>query len=248
MVQSVEKALRLLNVVAAREEPLGVRELARLTDLHPATAQGLLATLRGMDYVQLDESTKRYSVGSAALHLGSSQSESDRLAALVHPVLDSLFSRFGETVAALAEIAGTIHVVDWIQTRQSLAVIHRPGPVEAPHYMASGAVVLAYRDAAAQKAYARSVDLAKYGPNLPTTQASLLKELREIRTAGWAERENAGNSGVAAWAAPVLDGRGRLVVAIGCSCPLARLNATLRTKLARSVKQAARDLSETLGH
>ena len=69
LVQSVERALMLLNQVAWHGDWVGLRELARGTGLKVPTAQNLLKTLQAYGFLEFDERMRRYRIGLAALRL-----------------------------------------------------------------------------------------------------------------------------------------------------------------------------------
>lgn len=101
-VQSVDRALMLLEVLARSDAPMGVGEVAELTGLPPGTAHRLLHTLLMRGYVRHDASRK-YSVGTAALRLGDAAQRS--LARSARSYLADLVSFSGET-ANLAVLEG----------------------------------------------------------------------------------------------------------------------------------------------
>ena len=59
-VQSVERALDLLETLARSDAPLGVSALAHATHLSPSTTHRLLATLVRRGWVSHDPGTHRY--------------------------------------------------------------------------------------------------------------------------------------------------------------------------------------------
>jgi IclR family acetate operon transcriptional repressor len=68
-VQSVDRAVDLLEALAHADGPVGVGELAAVTGLPQGTAHRLLRTLQNRGYVRNDTSRK-YSLGGAAFLLG----------------------------------------------------------------------------------------------------------------------------------------------------------------------------------
>lgn len=236
MVQSVERALQLLQAVAARPDGAGVRELARACGLKPPTAQALLKTLAAHEFLAFDPERRRYRVGVAAVRLAAGSP----LAALrdfVRPVMDRLHAEFGETEAALAWLDGRAQVIDWRQSEHPLAVTHPDQEVREPHRLASGRVLLAFQPVEVREAY-----LAGLGESA----AGLRRELDHIREARWAVTENLGGSGIVAVAAPVLDRAGELVLAIACSLPQVRCDAATRTRMRVATQEAVDGLTARL--
>ncbi|MBA2559668.1 MAG: IclR family transcriptional regulator [Propionibacteriales bacterium] len=110
-VQSVDRALRLLDRVAAAS-PRGetVAELAAQCDLNRATAWRLLGTLEANRLVERDPRTNRYQVGFALVRM-SAAAGYDGLVRRTHPVLERVSTRTGETAdLAVAGLRGVTYV------------------------------------------------------------------------------------------------------------------------------------------
>lgn len=101
-VQSIHRALSVLELIAASDAAVGVTVIANSTGLAPATAHRLLRTLQARGYVQhVDE--RKYALGAAALRLGASAQRS--VATGARPRLAQLVAATGET-ANLAVLEG----------------------------------------------------------------------------------------------------------------------------------------------
>ncbi|OGV81500.1 MAG: hypothetical protein A3K19_26050 [Lentisphaerae bacterium RIFOXYB12_FULL_65_16] len=247
MVQSVDKALVLLNEVARHGDWVGVRELARATGLKPPTAQSLLKTLQAHGFLEFDAQARGYRVGLAALRLADGADRLTRLADFARPFVRELFAEFGETVAALTLVQDQAVVLEWQQAEHALAVIHARKVIERPHFMASGLVLIAYQDVVFRQRYAERVQSDDAGQNMPKNAAQLLKILDQVRAQGYAETCNARGSGIGAVSAPVFDATGHVAMALACSAPLARLNDGLRERQRASVISTAARMSAALG-
>ena len=68
-VQSVDRALALLEIVAASDGDVAITTLAAKAGIHVSTAHRLLATLVARGYVTHDERTRRYRAGDALTNL-----------------------------------------------------------------------------------------------------------------------------------------------------------------------------------
>ncbi len=90
-VQSVDRAVDLLEALAGFEGPVGVGELAAATGLPQGTAHRLLRSLQARGYVRNDTSRK-YALGAAAFLLGDAAQRS--LARSARPRLGAGSSRF----------------------------------------------------------------------------------------------------------------------------------------------------------
>jgi DNA-binding IclR family transcriptional regulator len=222
MIQSVEKALRLLQALDLNGEWIGVRELSRQLKLSPPTTHNLLKTLEAAGFAETNPSTRQYRLGLAAIRLGGGSDPLANLRGFARPFIEKFSAKFDETIVVATWQNGQAVVVDWIQAGHPLAVTHNHGVLENPLVFASGRVLLAYQSRAEQLRHAKAAHLAALGPNSPRTAAELITLLEKIARDGHALTENVANSGVIALGAPVFDASGRLLLAVGCSAPISR--------------------------
>jgi DNA-binding IclR family transcriptional regulator len=247
MIQSVEKALRILLALDANGSWLGVRELARSIKLTPPTTHSLLKTLCSLGFAEHNPDTKQYRIGLTAIRLGQRADPLKNLGAFARPYIEALSNEFGETVLVQTWLNGQCTVVDWIQSRNPLAVTHSLSASEHPIVSASGRVLLAYQERSAQMRYAAQEDLSRFGPNSPLTAEDMFQLLDRIAAEGHAVTANVANCGIAAAAAPVFDATNRVVLAVGCSAPISRMNETHLAIVLGRVREIATMMTKTLG-
>src|SRR5207302_7837860 len=71
-IQSVDRAARILKVLASGPRRLGVSEIADRLDLTRPTVHGLLQTLQAHGFVEQDRDSDKYQLGAGLLQLGNS--------------------------------------------------------------------------------------------------------------------------------------------------------------------------------
>ena len=84
MIQSVDRAARILHELGSGSPTLGVTELGARLGLAKPTVHGLLRTLEGSGLVSQDVATGRYSLGPGVLQLGNAYLAGSELRARVH--------------------------------------------------------------------------------------------------------------------------------------------------------------------
>jgi DNA-binding IclR family transcriptional regulator len=72
MIQSVDRAARILEALAGGPRRLGVSELAERLGLSRPTVHGLLQTLQAHGFVEQDRDSDKYQLGAGLLQLGNS--------------------------------------------------------------------------------------------------------------------------------------------------------------------------------
>lgn len=224
MIQSLQRALNIMNCVAAAHGWIGVREIARSTGLKVTTAQQLLKTLQAENYLDFDESSRRYRIGLAALMLSEGNDITRVLNEIVDPYMQTLLNESSETVAALAIHKNRVVVVNWKQSPNLLAVVHpRDYFVENPHLMASGLALLAFLPEEQRRRYAESQPLGTFKGATPQTAEELMVLLERVAAEGFAVTENVVDSGVTAIGVPVFGKDGKILLSLGCSAPTIRM-------------------------
>src|SRR5207244_10988427 len=103
-IQSVDRAARILKVLASGPRRLGVSEIANRLELTRPTVHGLLQTLQANGFVEQDRDSDKYQLGAGLLHLGNSYLDLNELRgrSIVH----------AERLAARTQAAVRVGVLD----------------------------------------------------------------------------------------------------------------------------------------
>ncbi len=246
-IQSVDRALRILEAMAAEGRPLGLGEVASKVDLHVSTVHRLLATLRARAFVEQDEVTGRYRVGTAALRVGSSFLSELDLRPSLRPVLEGLAARSKET-ANLVILQGLEAVyVDHVIGTKVAKLFTQVGQRVPLHCTAVGKVLMAFSSQLQRDALPSKIQLTRFTKYTLTTRRALMDEIAKVRATGYALDREEHEIGVACVAAPIVDGSNQLTAAIGVSGPSGRILGSVNS-LARIVQAAAFEASRSLGH
>src|SRR3954451_17574439 len=132
MIQAVDRALRLLELVADAESATTGAELAGAAGVNRSTAWRLLATLEAHDLVERDAQTSRYALGMGALRLAA-RTPAGAIARRARPILERLARDAGEAATLTVGGASSLVVLDQVDAPQVVNVrwTGRTVPVEA---------------------------------------------------------------------------------------------------------------------
>jgi IclR family transcriptional regulator, acetate operon repressor len=239
-VQSVDRALDVLEALAEQGGQAGLSEIAARTGLPYGTIHRLLQTLLARGYVR-QESDRRYALGGALLRLGGAAGR--MVTASAEPYLARLVELSGET-ANLAVLEGDFVVyVAQVPSPRRLRMFAEVGRRVLPHSTAVGKVLLAERADAG--AVFRRTGMPRRTDRTITTVEAILAELDEVRTRGYALDLGEEESGVHCMAVPVVDG-GRTFAALSVSGPADRLDAIDREELANTMRKVAGDFGSAV--
>lgn len=121
LVQSVERALTMLEEVAASEAPPSATEVAQRAGVNRATAWRLLVTLEHFNLVERDPQSGRYTVGYGAARLASASGASS-LARIARPVLERLGAQLRESVYLQVASGSRLIVLDEVRAANPVQV------------------------------------------------------------------------------------------------------------------------------
>jgi DNA-binding IclR family transcriptional regulator len=181
-VQSVQRALALLEAIAAVPGGGTAAELALACGINRATAWRLLATLEEYGMVDRDPVSNRYQVGYTVARLAAA-SGTDGLVRRTHHILERVCAQTGEAADLAVGRRSELVYVDEVAPRSVLTVswLSRPVPL---HATSTGKAWLAWLPEAEARAL--------LGPSLPgftdatvTDMTRLLAELAQIRERGY---------------------------------------------------------------
>ena len=96
-IQVIERMMKLLDVLAEHPEPLGLKQVAQYTGLHPSTAHRILAAMAADRLVDRIEPGS-YRLGMRLLELGTLVKSRINVRELALPVMRELHAQTGETV------------------------------------------------------------------------------------------------------------------------------------------------------
>lgn len=233
-IGSVDKALRLVVLVAGH--PAGVRlgDATAALGVAPSTAHRLLQMLVHHGFARQDPETKAYHPGETMERLANPR---ERVRQLAHPILTSLVEEFGETVH-LSVLDGTsaLTVVS-VESPHLLRVGNREGHAQPAVRSGMGRVLLSGQDDAVRREMiaAEEVDADR-----------LAAHLREVEEKGYLLQHGEMEPGVSALAVPVRGASGTVEYAIGVTFPTGRVAEQQVPRLVRSLKASAAQLEDEL--
>ena len=246
-VQSVDRALSLLELLARSSGGTPLTELAAGAGLNISTCHHLLATLVKWGYVAKVPG-RRYALGARGLHLGQAFLKQVDLPRRAQPLVEKISAETGET-AHLAVLQGDV-IITLLRREGRHAVRVETGTVgaaDAPHATATGKAMLAWLPEHEIRRILGAKPLQAFTANTITDPDGLIEELRLVRRNGHAVDREEFQPGVICIGAAIRDHLGAVVGAISVSTPTLRASEEHLARMRESVVSAARDLSTEFG-
>ncbi len=245
-IQSVDRALFLLETIAEAGGEATLTDLSNRTGLNISTCHHLLATLIQRGFATKVTGRRLYALGARILYLGHACLQVD-LPRRAQPYLENINRVTGETVH-LAALQGD-HVVT-LAVREATHAVRvgtaRTGKVEAPHATSVGKAILAWLPEDEMKRILAG-GMKRYTDKTITDFPALLESLRAVRRNGVAIDREEFLPGVICVGAAIRDQAGTVIGAISASTPAMRASDKHVALMCDEINAATRALSAEYG-
>lgn len=250
-IQSVERALMILEQLAARRDGMGIMESAERLGISPSTLHHILSTLIARGYVNQDPATKRYKAGMRIFELASMVLSNVGLKDFARPVLEELVRTANETAHLTVLDGGEGVHIEEIESSHVIKISLSVGRRIPLHCSAAGKALLAYLPERRVDEIVQLKGLTRYTENTIVSEERLREELSEIRRTGCAFDREEYEEGVYCVGAPVRDYTGGVIAALSISGPASRIRAReeelsrLAVEFADRVSRISRDIQKS---
>lgn len=241
-VQSVQRALDLLEIVTEAGGEMAIGELAAASDIPLPTIHRLLRTLVERGYMRQLPS-RRYALGFRLVPLGVAANA--MIGDNAQSVLGRLVDDLGET-ANLAILSGDhAEYVAQVPSRHAMRMFTEVGRRVELHCTGVGKALLAQLDDSKVEAIVRRVGMPAYTPHTLTSEAALQGSLTTIRELGYSLDEEEQEIGVRCVAVPIPAGMAP-GMAVSVSGPLTRMTPDVVARAVPLLQEAATALGDDL--
>ncbi|MGA8259428.1 MAG: IclR family transcriptional regulator [Arenicellales bacterium] len=243
-IQVIDRAARLVDLIAASDKSVPLKVLAIDAELHPSSAFRILASLGTHGYVERDEAG-RYRLGRKLLQLGGRVQAHVSLREDARPIMEALRDSLHETINLTVRDGNEVVYIERAITNKRMMRVEQVIGSRAPlHVTAVGKLFLGEESDQGFDSYARETGLAAFTPHTITQPESLRSECINAVKAAYAVDSEEAEPGVSCMAVPVRDHSGQLVAAISISAPTSRHEEDWVPRL----KEAGLELSSRLGY
>lgn len=238
-MQSVARALSILELFNDRRLQLTTNEVAGLTGLNRGTAYRFCRTLLSLGYLE-EVSPSTFRPGVKCISLAQAALGSREIVQIAMPFLNALRDKVNESVnMALLDDTDIVYVVRLLNS--DLVTLRVAVGSRLPAYATSlGRSILAFLPAAECRAILDRSDMRALTPQTLTVRADVEASLEEIRSLGYAYNDQGVAPGVRGVAAPILDAAGRPVASINLSIARPLTSREVSRELAPEVLRTAR--------
>jgi IclR family acetate operon transcriptional repressor len=241
-VQSVERALGLLENIAAAGGDQTLSELSAATGLPLPTIHRLIRTLVSLGYAR-QLPNRNYALGPKLIHLGEVANR--QVGSLARPALLKLVEQLGETanLAMLDDDRATYAAQ--VPSPHAMRMYTEVGTRVPLHMSGADKTFLAAMSDDAAVGLVSRVGFAAPTPKTITTPKALIKELETVREQGYAMDDQEQELGVRCIAVPVPSTTGS-PMAVSISGPVSRVSDDLVTTAVPALRTAAETIAKAI--
>lgn len=248
IVPSLERAIRVLDLLAHEQEGLSLAELTRRTEIPKSTLFRILNTLQSRKCVYLSEETKKYRLGLKLWELGSAYIEQSDLDSVAVTYMRKLVEACEESVFLGVLDGSEVVYVRRLEGPHTVAVIRKLGHRTPVYCTATGEAMLAFMEEEEQNRILESIELKAHTSKTVTDRAELERRLARVREEGVAVVDGEYNPKLLCVSAPVLKGGGQVQAAITVAIMSTEATPQRIEVLKQKVYREAKAFSRELGY
>ncbi len=246
-VQSLSRALKLLNALAYHPQGLTLSQVALEVGLPNSTAHRLLTTMQNERYVRFDSEHSAWVIGVQAFRVGSAFVRSRDLVSIARPFMRRLMNQSGETVNLGIADRGEVVYLAQVETQKMMRAIAGPGGRAPLHCSGIGKALLSHAE---HGEFERTLSTLSYMRETPKTLCSedaLRQDLKRGMQHGYFLDDEENAIGLRCVAAVIFNEHGEAAAGLSVSGPAARITNARIPELGREVAKIASEITAELG-
>jgi IclR family KDG regulon transcriptional repressor len=248
VIASVQHALDILNLFDANHAELGNSDIARMLEMDPGTAAGLVYTLRINNYLDQNPENRKYHLGLKLAERASVLLGQIDLRQIAAPFLRQLLDWSGESVNLAIRDQQEVVYIERLFGSHSLGIRSELGKRAPLHSTALGKAILANMDDHEVQSILTDYEMTAITPKTILTLKDFMIDLEKVRKNGYAVDDEENELGGRCLAAPIMDNTGKPIAAISISAPIQRFPIEKIPEFGEPIKQAALALSQKIGY
>lgn len=246
-VQSLSRALLLLECLAASDMGMSLTEVATSLGLAPSTAHRLLNSLRSHDFVDVDDTQGLWSIGVNAFAVGNAYLKKRDVIAQSRPFMKRLVADTGETSNLAILERDRVVYVGQVESPQTMRMVVSLGSSSPLHASGVGKALLSVVPAKEAMALIKQTNMLAFTEHTITNADQFATELQHIQQQGYSLDDEEQFEGLRCIAANIYNEYGEAVAAISISGPAVRVKRERLEKLSRLVMDAAQEATDAIG-
>lgn len=248
IIQSIERALKIIDLFDEQTKELKITEISRQMNLHKSTVHSLLKTLQLHDYIDQDEETGKYRLGMKLVEKGQLVLQGLDIRVVAESCLRKLSQLTGQTVHLVVLDGSEGVYIDKVEGIKAAIRYSRIGRRIPLHSSAVGKVLAAYQKPEVVTKLMKGYQFTVHTPYTIKDKEMFLAEIAQVKEDGVAYDREENEPGVRCAAVAVFDHSGNAAAAISISTLVSQVDNDQLTQFVQLLKEETKQISVQLGY
>lgn len=248
IIQSVDRALSILNLFDEYSSELKITEISERMHLNKSTIHSLLKTLQKHHYIEQNSENGKYKLGMKLFERGNFVIHHLDIRSIAKKHLVDLSLKTGHTInlVILDDKEGVY--IDKVEGTSGTILYSRVGRRIPIHCSSVGKALVAFKQEEDLNRILDGYIYKKQTPKTITNEKEFLKELEGVKKRGYAFEREENEPGVCCFAVPIRDHMDQVIAAISLSMPSARLEMEDLDTVIALLKETGEKVSNQMGY
>ena len=244
-INSIKRAIQILNLYRDGERYIGITEMARRLDLSKTTVFRIVRSLEAEGWLVQSSDSSKYGLGFEILAVASSLYRRYDWRDIVLEVMTDLKNVVDETVILSAYAVDAGICIEKVDCAEQIKLASERGQIIPLHAGATGKTLLANLPKEERKRILQK-ELVRYTDRTLVDPEKLWEELDQIQKEGYAVTTGESNEGAMAIGVPIFDREGKLLYGLSVAGPLERMQQKGEEFLKESIIRAAEQMTRMM--
>ncbi|HWO78531.1 MAG TPA: IclR family transcriptional regulator [Bacillus sp. (in: firmicutes)] len=247
IIQSVDRALRILDLFDEYETELKITDISDKMQLHKSTVHSLLKTLQTNGYIEQNMENGKYRLGMKLFERGNLVIRRLDLRTIAKKYLIDLSVKSQNTVHLVILDGKEGIYIDKVEGASATVLYSRIGRRVPLHSSAVGKALVANKSKRELQEILNNYEFIQQTPNTITDEETFIAELEKVKEKGYAIDNEENEPGITCVAVPIWDHSGTVVAAISMSQNTASVNEEKLERTVEMLKDASIKISKEMG-
>lgn len=248
MIQSVDRALKILDFLKTNPKGYGVTEVATHLQIAKSSAHRLLFTLVEHNYVQQNKN-QDYVLGLKFIEMNNYVVSNLDILTTAHPLIEQLCYDIDEIVHLVQLRDFEVVYIDKIENNQSIRIYSQIGRTAPLYCTGVGKVILAYKDSNFVNSYLNyQKEFKQFTPYTVKNEQELYKKLKRIQQYGYGYDDQEHELNIRCIAAPIFDHQHNVHHAISVTGPIHRMTDEKVQQIIPKLLNCTEQISRSWGY
>lgn len=247
-INSVKRALDVLNAFTFAHPECGVSEVAEKLGISKSTVSRIMSTLEKGNTITKGAKSRKYRLGRRTWDWAQIFLLTLDISTITHPHLQKLKTKTTDSVSVYVIDGNRRTCIDRIDADSKLRLVEQIGEYGPLHAGAPGKLLLAYLPEQKREELLAKTGLPRYTAHTITRIENLRKELQQVRKQGYAVSYGEHVDYVTSVSAPIRNYVGEVVASLSITGLTMRFTPQRERETTALVKEIATEISLDLGY